>query len=457
MSLCRDNIGDFCHGGELQDFMNDTGFSAALDALTTMPELPQDQQDVLDSLFKGKVTLEELSERIDGLMKVPNPVPELNRYLFTSFQPFRSILMNGGINQGMNERHYFRDFIAELLRGALSVHNIPYMWDENYVPAVSYRKVNDADATGRGKFADGAADLEGHQSLLASAARQHSPLSQSARAHRNRLQERRQQPYQYRGVIKQFNIIWDTDFGLDLTSATMKQILNALTKPQFKFVREDQLLLLDLEGDLKAVTRQPCTGDNELQDALIHIFHSSWNGRICMQKDCENADKVTATRDCDQTYSSSTNVKPSGPDQQEPHYLADKWKLHNLAKDEIDRNMRQHLDVPFIVIIQVFAHRFKNIKDSFQEHSKTVFVVEKDLRKFYGSKNPKVAKYRKDQGEKAEVGCAIGGMIKATPAQANMPNVEKRRALVVIGDGDFRDKNGGPVKSNKFITQLQSR
>ncbi|KAF8925408.1 hypothetical protein BGZ47_003281, partial [Haplosporangium gracile] len=46
------------------------------------------------------------------------------------------------------ERHYFRDYVVELLRGALSVHGIPYMWGEIYVPAVSYRKANDADATG---------------------------------------------------------------------------------------------------------------------------------------------------------------------------------------------------------------------------------------------------------------------------------------------------------------------
>ncbi|KAG0311478.1 hypothetical protein BGZ99_010131, partial [Dissophora globulifera] len=63
----------------------------------------------------------------------------------------------------------------------------------------------------------------------------------------------------------------------------------------------------------------------------------------------------------------------------------------------------------------------------------------------------------KDALSQAEVGRAIGGMIKATRAQANMQNIEKRRALVVIDDGEFRGKNGGPVKANKLITQLQSR
>ncbi|KAG0027886.1 hypothetical protein BGZ81_005197, partial [Podila clonocystis] len=162
------------HSGELQDFMDDTVFSTALDALPTMPNLPQDQQVMLDSLFEGNLTLERRSERIDDLMKVSNPVPALNRYIFTSFQPFCTAFMNTGtISQDINERHYFRDYVVELLRGALSVHGIPYIWGEIYVPAVSYRKANDADATARGKFADGASESEGHQILLSESSKLH--------------------------------------------------------------------------------------------------------------------------------------------------------------------------------------------------------------------------------------------------------------------------------------------
>jgi len=85
MYFCKDNIADFCHGGELQYFMDDIGFSRALDKLPMMPNLPEDQQKVLDDLFEGKMTTEELSERTDGLMKVSNPVPALNRYISPHF------------------------------------------------------------------------------------------------------------------------------------------------------------------------------------------------------------------------------------------------------------------------------------------------------------------------------------------------------------------------------------
>ncbi|KAF9181572.1 hypothetical protein BGZ51_005365 [Haplosporangium sp. Z 767] len=174
VNLCKDGIADFCHNGELQEFMDEAGFSMALDALPTMPDLPQGQRDMLDNLFEGQMTLKELSRRVDDLMKVPNPVPAVNRYIFTAFQPYRAAFMNTGtINQDINERQYFRDYVVELLRGALSIRGIPYMWGEVYVPAVSYRKSNDADATGRGKFADGASEVDGYQIFLSESSKLH--------------------------------------------------------------------------------------------------------------------------------------------------------------------------------------------------------------------------------------------------------------------------------------------
>lgn len=79
----------------------------------------------------------------------------------------------GTISQDINEHHYFRDYVVELLQGALSIHGIPYIWGEIYVPAVSYCKANDADATGCGKFADGASESEGHQILLSESSKLH--------------------------------------------------------------------------------------------------------------------------------------------------------------------------------------------------------------------------------------------------------------------------------------------
>ncbi|KAF9984150.1 hypothetical protein BGZ75_004264 [Mortierella antarctica] len=100
-------------------------------------------------------------------MKVSDPVPPINRYIFTAFQPYRGF-MNAGtlINPDINERQFFRDYVVELLRGALLIYDIPYAWGEINVPAVSYRKAKDADATGRGKFADGSSEVDGHQVII---------------------------------------------------------------------------------------------------------------------------------------------------------------------------------------------------------------------------------------------------------------------------------------------------
>ena len=97
--------------------------------------------------------------------------------------------------------------------------------------------------------------------------------------------------------------------------------------------------------------------------------------------------------------------------------------------------------------------RLKDVQESYHEYAQSVFEVEQDLRSFYGSRGLKVARYRKDEGEKAEVGRAIGGMMKAVRTRSV---IEERRPLVVIGDGDFRGRGGGAVKSNKFVSQLKS-
>ncbi|KAF9960870.1 hypothetical protein BGZ65_011569 [Modicella reniformis] len=91
-------------------------------------------------------------------------------------------------------------------------------------------------------------------------------------------------------------------------------------------------------------------------------------------------------------------------------------------------------------------HQFSNMKEFFQEHVQSIMHVENDLRSFYGSRELKVAGYRKEQGEKAYVGRAIEGMLRTTRTRA-----DDRRAIVAIGDG------GGHVKCNKFTSRLNDQ
>ncbi|KAG0079077.1 hypothetical protein BGZ90_003573 [Linnemannia elongata] len=64
------------------DFMNDVEILRGLGSISTLPDQPQDQQDMLDGLFQGEINLEECSERVDDLMKAPYPVPALNLCYF---------------------------------------------------------------------------------------------------------------------------------------------------------------------------------------------------------------------------------------------------------------------------------------------------------------------------------------------------------------------------------------
>jgi hypothetical protein len=94
------------------------------------------------------------------------------------------------------------------------------------------------------------------------------------------------------------------------------------------------------------------------------------------------------------------------------------------------------------------------LKQSYQQHLVSVLSVEDHLRSFYGSDKSKVERYRKEQGEKSEVGKAISGMLSAVRSRAK---INSRRPMVVIGDGDFKGRKGVGVKSSKFISTLKSQ
>jgi len=51
----------------------------------------------------------------------------------------------------------------------------------------------------------------------------------------------------------------------------------------------------------------------------------------------------------------SLECKPPTYDRRSVVYLKDKWKLANLGKDEVDRQLKLNIDLPFHVVIQVFG------------------------------------------------------------------------------------------------------
>ncbi|KAF9163129.1 hypothetical protein BGX20_001442, partial [Mortierella sp. AD010] len=73
------------------------------------------------------------------------------------------------------------------------------------------------------------------------------------------------------------------------------------------------------------------------------------------------------------------------------------------------------------------GEQFRNLEGSYKVHLESVFAVEKYLRTFYGSKGFKIACYRKEQGEKAEVGRAISGILKVARLRAQANKKDRRK------------------------------
>ncbi|KAG0064367.1 hypothetical protein BGZ90_002237 [Linnemannia elongata] len=62
----------------------------------------------------------------------------------------------------------------------------------------------------------------------------------------------------------------------------------------------------------------------------------------------------------------SLECKPPTYDRRSLVYLKDKWKLANLGKDEVDRQLKLNIDLPFHVVIQVFGHCMETWFDAFR-------------------------------------------------------------------------------------------
>lgn len=100
------------------------------------------------------------------------------------------------------------------------------------------------------------------------------------------------------------------------------------------------------------------------------------------------------------------------------------------------------------------SQQFMALQQSYEKHSISVLSVEEILRSFYGSSKSKIGRYRMEQGEKAEVGRAIAGMLKVIRDRVKS---DQRKAIVAIGDGNFKGRKGVGVKASKFISTLQNQ
>ncbi|KAG0328915.1 hypothetical protein BG004_002443, partial [Podila humilis] len=191
---------------------------------------------------------------------------------------------------------------------------------------------------------------------------------------------------------------------LDLPQTTIDLIHSPLRQPRFKFSTSNTLLLCSLESELSAgkIKHKASEGDRISED-IIDIFRS-------LKSDLPQTYYTFKTDDGEDTFVHNAlhavistvfsdfkkkwaNVSAEGskerrkeddreglrPDLQvtvndqtvlfmevkppsctnELTYLADRWKLANLAKDELDASLQKHIRLPFVTTIQVFGHKME--------------------------------------------------------------------------------------------------
>ncbi|KAI8594472.1 hypothetical protein EDD21DRAFT_421688 [Dissophora ornata] len=200
------------------------------------------------------------------------------------------------------------------------------------------------------------------------------------------------------------NSIWDTTQELeDLSAPTILKMKGLLMRKIVQFEEPQQLLFFRLESDLAAGHISTYTGSDPLEARLYHIFQSlryelpatyfafsatgedtfvhkvvhtlftcifedfdvEWANHQSMASKVRRAVRGLEGLRPDLSLSKkgytilSLEVKPPLYDRRSTVYLKDRWKLASLDKDELDHQLRENVDLPCHVTIQVFGHRME--------------------------------------------------------------------------------------------------
>ncbi|KAI1315161.1 hypothetical protein EDD11_001218 [Mortierella claussenii] len=200
------------------------------------------------------------------------------------------------------------------------------------------------------------------------------------------------------------NSIWDTTEELDgLTAPTFVAIKESLARRLVRFEGAQLLLLCRLESELASGDISAYTGSDPLEARLFHIFRSlryelpatyysfeatgedtfihqvvhtlftcifkdfdvEWANHQSAASKSRRAERGLEGVRPDLSLSKkgctvlSMEVKPPLYDRRSTVYLKDRWKLASLAKDELDNQLLENVDLPCYIAIQVFGHRME--------------------------------------------------------------------------------------------------
>lgn len=197
------------------------------------------------------------------------------------------------------------------------------------------------------------------------------------------------------------NYIWDTSFDMDLKKRTSQLIYEQLLQPKSSFTSSHVLLMHDLEQELEeGRIQRAAESDDELgneivdiyralkgvlpktsfpfgnddEDTFVHMMLHSMLSIVFQEFQVIWANKAAqGSRERRKEFGREglrpdfqiikkgipvlyMEAKPLGSTT-EQEYLSDRWKLANLAKDELDACYRKHIRLPFMTIIQIYGRK----------------------------------------------------------------------------------------------------
>ncbi|KAF9344031.1 hypothetical protein BGX34_006065, partial [Mortierella sp. NVP85] len=198
------------------------------------------------------------------------------------------------------------------------------------------------------------------------------------------------------------NYIWDTTSDIGLEQATLRLISEQFRRPKFMFATSHVLLICELEQELAANDIQRTAENNdhlgkeiidifwalkkdlpqalypfpENDDTFVHrVLHSMLSTIFQDFKTVWANKAATGSRErreedgkegwCPDLQVIKNDVavmylKVKSLESTTAHeYLADRWKLASLAKDELDACYRKHISLPFMTIVQVYGRKLE--------------------------------------------------------------------------------------------------
>ncbi|KAF9344858.1 hypothetical protein BGX34_005266, partial [Mortierella sp. NVP85] len=200
------------------------------------------------------------------------------------------------------------------------------------------------------------------------------------------------------------NYIWDTTSDIGLDKATLRLVSEQHRRPKYMFAGSHVLLMCELEQELAANDIQRTAEDDDLlgkeivdifralkkdlpqtsypftendgEDSFVHRvlhtllttvfdgFRTVWaNKAAAGSRERRKEDGKEGLRPDFQVFRNDVPVlyleaKPLESTTAN-EYLADRWKLANLAKDELNACYRKHISLPYMTIIQVYGRKLE--------------------------------------------------------------------------------------------------